>query len=201
VVRGSHRGPLRRRKQIAAPPPPAPQLIEHRQRPSERDSHAQAVSSHRWMVATRDSRRDTSGTMRRITVVVGVCALAAAWTGVAAVGNAANHSQLAPVHLRIIHPLTLGRPQLPSAGGGCFVSSVGGTCSLTPCTAFVAASAGPDWIPISGPCHRSTGQITSSLPRLQRFPQLSKLFCALHVPKEACMASGTVTGTGAGFTG
>jgi hypothetical protein len=142
-----------------------------------------AVSSHRQLVATREGRRDTSDTMRRITAVVGVCALAATWTGVAAGGSAARHPDLASLHLPIIHHLTIEPQQLPSIGGGCFVSSASPTCSLIPCTAFVDASAGPDWIPISGPCHRSTGTTTTltTFPaRPQRSPQLSELLTFLE---------------------
>jgi hypothetical protein len=118
--------------------------------------------------------------MRRITAVVGVCAVAAASTGVAAGGSAARHFHLASLRLQLIHLLTIERPQLPSIGGGCFVSSASQRCSLIPCTAFVAASGGPDWIPISGPCQRSIGPITTLQTRPQRSPQLSKLLTFLE---------------------
>lgn len=66
-----------------------------------------------------------------------------------------------PLHPPSPHPLT------------CFVSSGRQGCSFTPCKGFVAASAAPDWIPITPACDVPTRPLSapstlqnSSLPPL-----------------------------------
>lgn len=104
-------------------------------------------------------------TMRRIAVVLGVCALAAASAAIAASGGSAKVT-----HARL-HLMVLPRVRhvvIPSdQGQTCLVSS-GQECSLTPCRGFVAGSAGgtvvtrspgriivaggADWVPITPRC-------------------------------------------------
>jgi hypothetical protein len=110
-------------------------------------------------------------------VVVGVCALAVAWTAIAAGGSAARLPQqtgqrrlgltmtLAGLNRELARSLgrrqlpavspptgTIRRPVVPSLSGtSCFVAS-GEGCSLVPCKGFIAQTGRPDWVPISPEC-------------------------------------------------
>src|SRR5436305_12331619 len=105
--------------------------------------------------------------MRRVAVLVGVCALALGSVALAACGRTSMPPQRQPGlttgltgmkanlarFLATRHPAlalpTFRFRTLPSVGGTtCFVSSATHACSMTPCKGFVAASEGPDWIPL-----------------------------------------------------
>jgi hypothetical protein len=161
----------------------------------------------------RCARRSSAGyfvTMRRVAVVVGVCALAVAWTTVAAGGSAArgvHHTArrrseltadlaglkgdlarfLAIGHPQMILPASglIRRPAMPSDGGMiCFVSSARQACSLVPCKGFVAAGGGPDWVPITPACgtHRLLG-MTGRLVR-PLSPSLAGRMSSPSAPKS-----------------
>jgi hypothetical protein len=111
--------------------------------------------------------------MRRVTVILAVCALASASTALAVGGGSAGHPQPA-IHQRHWVLPGVGHVQLPSVQGkSCFVSSADRGCSLTPCRGFVGGS--PDWAPITpqcGPLQRqpAAGLFGRALPRLVTRP-------------------------------
>lgn len=125
--------------------------------------------------------------MRRITVVLGVCALAAVWTSLTARGSAVGRLRQAaqrrtmvraePLPLKAdlarlvasLHSHAAPRSQRTASaasaqGTTCFVSSASDECSLIPCEGFVAASRGPDWVPITPQRCRGRSHAGASYP-------------------------------------
>ena len=106
--------------------------------------------------------------MRRMTAVTAVCALATVLAVVAASGNAERpaYQAMTPRRLGLMEARLRPAKQNPKINSKiaaqlraavnptptCFVTSGNQSCSLIPCTGFVSASVGPDWVPISGDC-------------------------------------------------
>src|ERR1700731_3412202 len=101
--------------------------------------------------------------MRRITVVLGVCVLAAASTAIAAGGSSAERPQQTAEGHQWVLP-GIGHAQVPAVPWKtCFVSSASQGCSLTPCKGFVTGS--PDWVPITRECGGQRPNRTGTLVR------------------------------------
>lgn len=130
--------------------------------------------------------------MRRIIVVLGVCALAAASAALAASGGSAKTDRARGLTAHS-HPWVLrgvGHADIaPNEGKPCFVAAADQGCSLTPCRGFVAGSiasvvvtGSADWVPIGPQCGSQRQQSQTlvhagPLPllkgALQRLPRLA----------------------------